>query len=133
MRTPRGRLTILFYVLAMEHIPTGVIERIMSREVMKHPHMDPIFYSPLLKALAGDWVDQILGPEEVAKTPRGPIDWEEAEEDLVFGHWGADGQQIGTISYPNNALAERHRPPHAEIRRGRVVKGPRIEWEDEPI
>jgi hypothetical protein len=61
--SPNDRLQTFLYVLARDHLPTGVIETVLTDFVEKNPELLPVFSSPQLANLAAEWTDRILVEE----------------------------------------------------------------------
>lgn len=126
MRTPHERLQAFLYILVRDHLPIGVIDGILGSLRLRDlsDHEDQFTRKPMVKALASDWADRLIGKEEVE-----PKYW--------FGLFNEDGSKIGCVSYETKEHAELANPPGAHIRRGRVVGmtttvANEIDWEAEP-
>lgn len=63
MRTNREKLRIFLYVLTREHLPIGVIEKILQYHVEANPDHEPRFSSPQIASLVEDWAQRLIGDE----------------------------------------------------------------------
>jgi len=125
MRTPHERLQAFLYILVRDHLPTGVVDQIVQRYVAEEgDHLELSHCRPLVKDLASDWADRLIGTEE-------------AEPEYRFGLFNQIGDSISMRTYETPLDAETMKPPWASVHRGRVVEttttvANEIEWEDHP-
>jgi hypothetical protein len=51
------------YIVTLEHLPIGVIERILSDYVEPNQHVAPRFGNPRVESLAEEWTRRLIGDE----------------------------------------------------------------------
>lgn len=126
MRTPHERLQAFLYILTRDHLPTGVVDEIIQKYVAEEAdHLNLDHCKPILKSVACDWADRLIGKEE-------------RESEYRFGVFGVEGNQIMTTPFRTAEGARAAASAGAHVRRGRIVEREtafrdKIEWEDGPI